>query len=85
MFIIRYIKTCILRIRNSIEDILNGGQAFGDEYDDLIDLDDGDIDGEPTPPRYPCPKCGKETKEHQISGTRICSCCRQISVHVVVK
>lgn len=34
----------------------------------------------PTPPRHPCPKCGKETKEH-YEGTRICSSreCRQIS------
>lgn len=33
----------------------------------------------PAPPRFPCPQCGKETKEHQ-EGARICSNkeCRQI-------
>jgi len=29
-------------------------------------------------PRYPCPKCGKETKENLIPGTRICSRCRWV-------
>lgn len=37
--------------------------------------------GGETPPRFPCPKCGKETKEHS-GGTRICSArtCREITL-----
>jgi hypothetical protein len=38
------------------------------------------LSSEPTGPRYPCPKCGKESKAHnviedgeQVKGARICS------------
>ena len=34
------------------------------------------------PPRFPCPKCERETKAHQEPGTRICSNkdCRHVHV-----
>lgn len=43
------------------------------------DLVNAGLSAEPNSPNFPCPKCGKETKEHRPRGMRICSAtdCRQ--------
>lgn len=40
------------------------------------------IETVPVPPRFPCPKCGKEMLDHSEPGTRICSMerCRHVEV-----